>query len=46
MTAIEIISAKNILGIGGEYKIVKDWVYNKKNSDKSQEPPRSQASIS
>lgn len=34
MTAIEIISAKNILGIGGEYKIVKDWVYNKKNSDK------------
>jgi len=34
MTAKEIISAKNNLGIGGEYKIVKDWVYNKKDSDK------------
>lgn len=34
MTANEIISAKNELGIGGQYKIVKDWVYHKKDSDK------------
>jgi hypothetical protein len=34
MNANDIIIAKKNLGIGGEYKIVKDWVYNKKNGDK------------
>ena len=33
MTATEIISLKNKIGIG-EYKIVKDWVYFKKDFDK------------